>query len=105
MGHDKLDILVLDTLRIDFLAIVLLLLLVLTLVLVAGVVVTGVVVLSGLAGELLGGSGLGAGVEVLNLGLTKDTIRLSDPALQLLGVVVSGMVMVAYMYVLLLGDL
>ena len=35
--------------------------------------VTGVVVLSGLVGELLGGSSLGAGVQVLDLGLAKDT--------------------------------
>jgi hypothetical protein len=44
------------------------------------VVVAGVVVLSGLAGELLGGSGLGAGVEVLNLGLTKDAVQGSAPS-------------------------
>lgn len=36
--------------------------------------VAGVVVLSGLVGELLGGSGLGAGVEVLDLGLTEDAV-------------------------------
>jgi hypothetical protein len=47
---------------------------------VVAVVVAGVVVLSGLAGELLGGSGLGAGVEVLNLGLTKDAVQGSAPS-------------------------
>lgn len=35
-------------------------------------VVAGMVVLGG--GELLGGSGLGGGVEVLNLGLTEDAV-------------------------------
>jgi hypothetical protein len=37
--------------------------------------VAGVVVLSGLAGELLGGSGLCAGVEVLDLGLAEDAVE------------------------------
>lgn len=37
--------------------------------------VAGVVVLSGLAGELLGGGSLGAGVEILDLGLTEDAGR------------------------------
>lgn len=37
--------------------------------------VAGVVVLSGLAGQLLGGSGLGAGVEVLDLGLAEDAVQ------------------------------
>jgi hypothetical protein len=39
----------------------------------------GMVVLSGLVGELLGGSGLGAGVEVLDLGLAEDAAQVSAP--------------------------
>lgn len=42
--------------------------------------VTGVVVLSGLVGELLGGSSLGAGVQVLDLGLAKDAEQGSAPS-------------------------
>ena len=43
--------------------------------------VASVVVLSGLVGELLGGSGLGAGVEVLDLGLAEDARQVvSAPA-------------------------
>jgi len=34
------------------------------------------VVLSVLAGELVGSSGLGGGVQVLNLGLTEDAVKL-----------------------------
>lgn len=34
----------------------------------------GVVVVVAVLGELLGGSGLGRGVEVLNLGLAKDAV-------------------------------
>jgi hypothetical protein len=77
LGHDELDILVLDALCVDLFTIVLLLLLSVSTVAVASVVVTGVVVLDGLVGELLGSSGLGAGVEVLNLGLTEDAVSRS----------------------------
>jgi hypothetical protein len=37
--------------------------------------VPGVVVLGRLAGELLGGCRLGAGVEVLDLGLAEDAVQ------------------------------
>ena len=40
------------------------------------VAVAGMVVLSVLAGELVGSSGLGGGVQVLNLGLTEDAVKL-----------------------------
>lgn len=43
------------------------------------VVVAGVVVVVGSVGELLGGSGLGAGIQVLDLGLAKDAVKLSEP--------------------------
>ena len=42
--------------------------------------VAGVVVLSSLVGELLGGSSLGAGVEVLDLGLAEDAKQGSAPS-------------------------
>lgn len=76
MGHDELDVLILNTLSIDLLTIVLLfllgLLVVTTLNSLAGlaVVVASVVVLG--SGELLSSSSLGGGVQVLNLGLTED---------------------------------
>jgi hypothetical protein len=62
--------------------------------------VAGVVVLSGLAGELLGGSGLGAGVEVLDLGLAEDAVEGL-----ILGLASAVTKWKTYMYVLLLGDL
>ena len=77
LGHDELDILVLDALSIYLLAIVFLLLLgCLALVVVVAIVVAVagvVVVVSTSAGKLLGSSGLGAGIEVLNLSLAEDT--------------------------------
>jgi hypothetical protein len=42
--------------------------------------VTSVVVLSGLVGELLGGSSLGAGVQVLDLGLAENAGQGSGPS-------------------------
>jgi hypothetical protein len=78
--HDKLNVLGLETRVIDLLAIVLLLVLLLLLdglalvvTVVVVVVVTSVVVgLSLGLGELLSGGSLGLGVQVLDLGLTKD---------------------------------
>lgn len=81
LGHDQLDVLGLQAGVVDLLAVVLFLLLLglglgsLALVVGVGVVVTGVLtVASGLGGsQLLGSGGLGLGVQVLNLGLTKNT--------------------------------
>ena len=87
LGHDELDVFVLNALRIDLFAIVLLLLLSVAGVAVASMVVTGVVVLDGLVGELLSSSSLGASVEVLNLCLTKHDVRVAVGGLVDLGVV------------------
>lgn len=77
LGHDELNILVLDALGVHLLAVILLLLSSLlggiaTLDGLAGlaVVVARVVVLSG--SQLLSSGGLGGGVQVLDLGLTED---------------------------------
>jgi hypothetical protein len=81
LGHDEFDILVLDALGVDLLVVILLLLgsLLAVAVVVAGVVV----VVRGGVGELLGSGSLGAGVEVLDLGLTEDAVTLLVPPLQL----------------------
>lgn len=72
LGHDELDVLVLNALGVDLLIIVLLLL---SGLLAVAVVVAGVVVVvSGAVGELLSSGGLGAGVQVLNLSLTEDAV-------------------------------
>lgn len=77
--HDQLDVLVLDAIGVDLLIVVVVLFLLLGVtvlgVAVAGVVVTGVLTTlsSSLGGNLLGSGGLGSGVDVLDLGLTKDT--------------------------------
>lgn len=75
LGHDKLDILVLNALGVDLLAVILLLLLLgigVGGLAGLGVAVARVVVLTTGSGELLGGSLLGSGVEVLDLGLAED---------------------------------
>lgn len=69
LGHDELNVLVLDALGVDLLLVILLLL---GGLLAVAVVVAGMVVVVGSVGELLGGGRLGAGVEVLNLGLAED---------------------------------
>jgi nitrogen fixation/metabolism regulation signal transduction histidine kinase len=86
LGHDQLDVLILKTRSIDLLSIVLIIvLLVITLidclsfsivmgVIVARVVVSGVVMLL-LSSELLGSGSLSLGVEILDLGLTEDTLQ------------------------------
>lgn len=76
LSHDEFNVLGLKTGVVDLLAVVLLLLLLLGLGLLAlALVLVGVLGGSGaLSGsELLGGRGLGLGVQVLNLGLTEDT--------------------------------
>lgn len=89
LGHDQLNVLVLETGSVDFLVVlflfvrrIVIIIIVLLLSLrglggLAGlaVVVAGVVVVSASSGELLSGSLLGSGVDVLDLGLTKDTAR------------------------------
>lgn len=80
LGHDELDILVLDALGVDLLVVILLLFLLLGVavlgVAVAGVVVALVAALGGsLGSDLLSSSLLGGGVDVLDLGLTKDTAQ------------------------------
>lgn len=80
LGHDELNVLVLDALGVNLLAVILLLLLLgvvgLVGVAVAGVVVAGVVVLGGALGGELGSGGLLSGSGgVLNLGLTEDAVR------------------------------
>lgn len=83
LGHDQLDILVLQTSSIDLLSIVLVLILLviasvnsLALAVVVGVIVASVVVsgviMSLLGGQLLGSGGLGLGVEILDLGFAED---------------------------------
>ena len=69
LGHDELDVLVLDPLGVHLLVVVLLLL---GRLLAVAVVVARVVVVVRGAGQLLGRGGLGAGVEVLDLGLAED---------------------------------
>jgi hypothetical protein len=102
LGHDELDILILNTLGIDLLTIIFLLLLLLGLrgltllavvvvmvvivvmvvvvvvivIVVVIVVVTGVLTLGVSSGELGGSSLLGGSVDVLDLSLTKDTDRI-----------------------------
>ena len=87
LGHDEFNILVLETFSINLLSIVLLIILLIIagldlLALAVGVAVGGVVVarvvMSGvivllLGSELLSSGSLSLGVEILNLGLTKDT--------------------------------
>lgn len=88
MGHDELDILVLQTLGVDFLTVILFflfllglslaLLAVVVIVVVVVVVIVIVVVTSVLSlgvglSKLSGGSLLSGGVDVLDLSLTKDT--------------------------------
>jgi hypothetical protein len=74
LGHDELDVLVLDTLGVDLLVVILLLLLLggLLTVGVAGVVV--VVVVGGGSGDLLSSGGLGTSVQVLDLSLAEDAV-------------------------------
>lgn len=78
LGHDEFDVLILDALGVNLFAVILFLFLLLGLVVVVvavaslAVVVTGVLGLSG-GSELLSGSGLGSGVDVLDLGLTENT--------------------------------
>lgn len=84
MGHDQLDILVLQTSSINLLSLILVFILLVTgvdglaLAVVVGVVVASVVMSSvvvGLLGsQLLSGRGLGLGVEILDLGLTEDAV-------------------------------
>jgi hypothetical protein len=84
LGHDQLDILVFKTFSILWFVILVVILLVISSinrlalavvvgVIVAGVVVSRVVVCLG-SSQLLSSGSLGLGVEILNLGLTKDTI-------------------------------
>jgi hypothetical protein len=84
LGHDQLDILVLQTSSINLLSLILVFILLVTgvdglaLAVVVGVVVASVVMSSvvvGLLGsQLLSGRGLGLGVEILDLGLTEDAV-------------------------------
>lgn len=81
LGHDELDVLVLQTLGINLLTIILIVVL-LGLGGLGGlsgvtVVVTGVVTFSTGSGELCGGGLLRAGVDVLDLGLTENTMMWS----------------------------
>lgn len=81
LSHDQLDVLRLQASVIDLLSIVLLFFSLLAgvpldglaLVALCAVVMAGVLV-GGLCGELLGGRGLGLGVEVFDLGLTEDAV-------------------------------
>lgn len=81
MGHDKLNVLVLDALGVHVIVIVLVLVIVLLLLVISllsgfaglAVVVAGVVGLGVGLGELGSGGLLGGGVEILDLGLTEDT--------------------------------
>ena len=73
--HDELDVLILDAVGINLFFVVIVLLLSITaLARLArlAVAVAGVVVVGALAGELLSGSRLGRGVEVLDLRLAED---------------------------------
>jgi hypothetical protein len=79
--HNELDVLSLEARVVDLLVVILLLFLLLLLdglaLALSGVltvVVAGVVIVGGLLGlgKLLGGRGLGLGVQVLDLGLTED---------------------------------
>lgn len=77
LRHYQLDVLVLDALGVHLFALLLLLLLgYLVLVVVR---VACVVVLRRLAGQLLRGRRLGAGVEVLDLGLAEDAALVISP--------------------------
>lgn len=87
MGHDQLDILVLKTRCIDFLSVILVFVLLvitgldgLALAVVVGMVVARVVVSGVVVGlcssKLLSGRSLGLRVQVLDLGLTKNTAGL-----------------------------
>lgn len=79
LGHDQLNVFILETLGINLFAVVLVVVLLglgrLNSLAGLAVVVTSVVVGTG-GGKLLGGSLLGRGVDVLNLGLAKDTALL-----------------------------
>lgn len=86
MGHDQLDILILNTGSILLSILILLVLLAvasvnglaLAMVVVMVVVMAGVVmscvVMSLLCSQLLSGGDLGLGVEILNLGFTENTV-------------------------------
>ena len=79
LRHDKLNVLGLETRVVDLLAVIFLLLLLLGLGLLAfTLVLVGVLGGSGAlsGGELLGGGGLGLGVQVLDLGLTEDAVTM-----------------------------
>lgn len=80
LGHDELNVLVLEALGVNLLIVILFLLLGVAAaldglgVLAVAVVVTGVVVLATTLGQLLGSGLLGGRVQVLNLGLTEDAV-------------------------------
>jgi hypothetical protein len=89
LGHDQLDIFVLQTSRIDLFGIILVLILlaipslnslalamvvvVVMVVVVASVIMSGMV-MSLLRGQFLSGRDLGLGVEILNLGFAEDAV-------------------------------
>lgn len=84
LGHDQFNILIFQTRSIDLLPIIFVIILlvitsvdslalaVVVIVVMARVVVSGVVVSVG-SSKLLGSAGLSLRIEILNLGLTKDT--------------------------------
>ena len=86
LSHDKLNVLVLKTCSIDLLSIILILILLVVTsldglafsVVMAGVIVTRVIMASVVVGvlssKLLSGRSLCLGIEILNFGLTKNTV-------------------------------